>query len=106
MCLMISHRLDYGTYGLMIATKDQDIRLYNQFYLKTVIKIYKVLSSEKDRKSSYYFNNNILIIILDSLEVYMTNYKLVVGKRHQIRLQTRGIVGDRIYNCKSYLKTS
>ncbi|WP_414173047.1 pseudouridine synthase [Candidatus Hodgkinia cicadicola] len=103
--LTMVHRLDYGTCGLMVATKVKDVNLSNQFWFKTMEKMYKLLCFSKSYKtSSCCCFNNTSVLILDKLKLYMVDCKLIVGKRHQIRLQTRCVVGDKMYSYKLYPK--
>ncbi len=68
-------------------------------------KMYKLLCFSKSYKtSSCCCFNNTSVLILDKLKLYMVDCKLIVGKRHQIRLQTRCVVGDKMYSYKLYPK--
>ncbi|PIM95784.1 pseudouridine synthase, RluA family [Candidatus Hodgkinia cicadicola] len=101
------HRLDYGTCGLMIATKCKDAYIFDQFCSKKILKVYKILCfTRKNKNILFYSNKKISIINLGNFKIRFINYKLVVGKRHQIRLQIRDIIGDRTYNTKLCLKSS
>ncbi|PIM95351.1 pseudouridine synthase, RluA family [Candidatus Hodgkinia cicadicola] len=85
--LTMAHRLDYRTCRLMVTTKVKDVNLSNQFWFKTLEKIYKLLcSSIKYKTSSFCCFNNTSVLTLDKLKLYMVKCKLIVGKRHQIRL--------------------
>lgn len=101
----LAHRLDYGTCGIITVCKSNlaHARLVRQFCEHSIVKKYVCLSVSE--------NNNCVCLNLSGacgfvcfsvfrfsfLKLSLLDCKLVVGKRHLIRLTQRRLCGDRLY---------
>ncbi|XXM90068.1 pseudouridine synthase [Candidatus Hodgkinia cicadicola] len=100
--ISLVHRLDYGTYGVIVVCKTAAARacFARQFYDSDVIKKYVCLSAQT-APSNYNLNVcsflNIVVFSVGFLRFCLLDCKLFVGKRHSIRLAQRHICGDKTY---------
>ncbi|ATY93537.1 pseudouridine synthase, RluA family [Candidatus Hodgkinia cicadicola] len=100
----LAHRLDYGTCGLIIGYKTYAMRtnLIYQFYKKNLIKKYISLAATSGaiKFSNLCHSANLSTLYVNALTFKLLDHKLIIGKRHQIRLTYRHICGDRTYCAK------
>ncbi|XXM93580.1 pseudouridine synthase [Candidatus Hodgkinia cicadicola] len=103
----LAHRLDYGTCGLLVAykTKLAGLSLLRQFWTRGVLKKYVCFSAASACTSldAACVFSGFSTMRTRSLKFGLLDCKLVVGKRHQIRLMQRRVYGDRTYCASAHL---
>ncbi|AUG91601.1 pseudouridine synthase, RluA family [Candidatus Hodgkinia cicadicola] len=101
----LAHRLDRGTCGLIAAYKSKLARasLARQFCEHSVVKKYVCLSASESSGCVCLNSSDACSFVRFSaiwfsfLRLSLLDCKLVVGKRHLIRLTQRHVCGDRLY---------
>ncbi|XXN13701.1 MAG: pseudouridine synthase [Candidatus Hodgkinia cicadicola] len=101
----MAHRLDYGTCGIITVYKSKlaYARLARQFCEHSVVKKYVCLSVAESN-NCVCLNSSAAcefvcfsVIRFSFLKLSLLDCKLVLGKRHLIRLMQRHLCGDRLY---------
>ncbi|WGS83427.1 MAG: pseudouridine synthase [Candidatus Hodgkinia cicadicola] len=103
----LAHRLDYGTCGVLVAhkTKLAASSLLRQFWSRGVVKKYVCFNTalactNLDVACAF---SRFSTMRASSHKFSLLDCKLVVGKRHQIRLMQRRVYGDRTYCASTHL---
>ncbi|MFP3037792.1 MAG: pseudouridine synthase [Candidatus Hodgkinia cicadicola] len=102
--LMLLQRLDFGTWGLILVCKTwycdlQYLQLKYQFYHKLIVKVYICVCIDANHINDLRFClfKELVKILVNNRKINIILINLLSGKRHQIRLHQRCIIGDRIY---------